>query len=60
MSTVQEMREDRANLIKNLQNLCNEFQDKHSVEITDISFQRSYHIGKTYAQMLITNVEVKL
>ena len=60
MSTIKEVKEDRAKMEKLITDLLRAFEEKHEVQVTNIDMDRSVYMGSSLTKLHKITLEVKV
>ena len=60
MSTIEEMKVDRAKIGRLITDVLKAFEDKHGVEVSRVELTRAYNIGERLPKLRDVTLEVKI
>ncbi len=60
MSTIKEMKEEKARIERLLTDLLRAFEDKHGVEVSSVDLTRVCNIGERLPKLMDVTLEVKI
>lgn len=60
MSTIEEMKEEKARIGRLITDVLKAFEDKHGVEVSRVELSRAYNIGEAEPRIRSVTIEVKV